>query len=453
MQVVSEGPVKITKATIEAAWRRRRQNCRLILRDKDCRGLALVVNPTVMRWEYAYRPRGTDPVTGRRWPNRTVTLGNPETHSPDDARAEANRMKGQVVAGTDPAEEKKVRAEAERRKRGSTLERLVGEYSRVLPKRPKMRGGGLPSHRYIAEELAQVRLALVDMDAGSIPAIDLTSAMLKRMVDTTPGAACSRFGAISRFMDWCLDRGHISVNPCTQIARSRRPKAPQARSHYLTLPELARLWSAADVFREPVWRDLVRFLIAVPCRRNEATHLDWVNVDLSASEWRQPKHMTKNRDPHRLHLHALTIEVLHARQKATGGKGLVFPAPISGRPVATFADLKAAIVEATKSADGRNGAALDGWTWHDFRRSFATALGEAGIPETVADATLNHRQSATRSGVLGVYQRSSRWPEQVQAMELWGRLLATAINSCPNGANRLTLPTEIGRSVSAAPRS
>ena len=65
-------------------------------------------------------------------------------------------------------------------------------------------------------------------------------------------------------------------------------------------------------------------------------------------------------------------------------------------------------------------AKLTGWTWHDFRRSFATALGEAGISEAVADAVLNHRQSATRGGVLGVYQRASRWPEQVKAMQLWG---------------------------------
>jgi integrase len=59
------------------------------------------------------------------------------------------------------------------------------------------------------------------------------------------------------------------------IARSRRPRAPQARSHYLTLAELARLWRAADGLREPVWRDLARFLIVVPCRRGEAARLEW----------------------------------------------------------------------------------------------------------------------------------------------------------------------------------
>jgi hypothetical protein len=54
-------------------------------------------------------------------------------------------------------------------------------------------------------------------------------------------------------------------------------------------------------------------------------------------------------------------------------------------------------------------------------------LGEAGIPEAVADAVLNHRQAATRGGVLGVCQRSSRWLEQMKAMQMWGDLLSAAL--------------------------
>ena len=53
----------------------------------------------------------------------------------------------------------------------------------------------------------------------------------------------------------------------------------------------------------------------------------------------------------------------------------------------------------------------------------------------MADAVLNHRQSATRGGVLGVYQRASRWPEQAKAMDLWGRLLAGAISGSGTPAN------------------
>jgi hypothetical protein len=85
-------------------------------------------------------------------------------------------------------------------------------------------------------------------------------------------------------------------------------------------------------------------------------------------------------------------------------------------------------------------AGVSGWTWHDFRRSFATALGEAGVSEAVADAVLNHRQSATRGGVLGVYQRAHRWPEQVKAMEAWSAMLAGAIEGREARANVVPLP-------------
>jgi hypothetical protein len=111
-------------------------------------------------------------------------------------------------------------------------------------------------------------------------------------------------------------------------------------------------------------------------------------------------------------------KVAHIMAAGVPRSGLVFPAPLSGKPVNTFSDMHAELVAATKQ-DCEDGAAVDGWVWHDFR-PFATALGEAGIPEAVADAVLNHRQSATRGGVLGVYQRASWWPEQVRAMELWG---------------------------------
>ncbi len=365
-------------------------------------------------------------MTGKRWPNRSVTLGNPSSLSPDNARGETNRIKGRAAAGGDPAAERKAAAEVARRKRGNTLGRLVESYEHALPKRPKMRGAGMPSATYVTEELAQVRLALDEIGAADTPAVDLSESDIRKLLASGGTVARKRFGALSRFLDWCHDERHIRANPCAQIARNRRPKAPQARAHYLTPAELARLWKATERLPEPVWCDLARFLIAVPCRRGEAAHMEWSHVDLTAAEWRQPSHMTKNRDPHRLHLHAVAMDVLRARKAATGGAGLLFPAPRSGKVVDTFSDMKAALSEA---------AGINGWTWHDFRRSFATALGEAGIPETVADAILNHRQSATRGGVLGVYQRASRWPEQVKAMELWGRLLADAIEGRETDAN------------------
>ena len=62
------------------------------------------------------------------------------------------------------------------------------------------------------------------------------------------------------------------------------------------------------------------------------------------------------------------------------------------------------------------------------------------MAEPVVDAVLNHRQAATRGGVLGVYQRAQRWPEQVKAMEAWGAILAAAIEGREPEARVMRLP-------------
>ena len=121
-------------------------------------------------------------------------------------------------------------------------------YERDLPRRTKLRGSGLLSADYVADEVRQVRFVLVEMKAESLPAADLTPTDVRKLLAGTTSAR-ARFGALSRFLDWCQDAGHIQANPCALIARSRRPKAPQARSHYLTPAELARLWHAAERLR------------------------------------------------------------------------------------------------------------------------------------------------------------------------------------------------------------
>ena len=390
-----------------------------------------------MAWSFAYRPRGTDPLTGKRYPNRTVTIGNPASHAPETARTEANRLKGMTAAGADPAVARKEKAEAERRERAVTMGRLVDDYAIAFAKRPKRRGSGLPSAAYVAEDVAQLRMALRDMKIESRPARHLTTADVRRLIDNKTEAqnVRARFAALTKYLDWLVDEGHIDTNPCVTVGRARRPRAPQARATYLRPNDLARLWNAAGDMPEPVWRDLTRFLIAVPCRRTEAAEMRWEHIDLDKGEWCQPGHMTKNGDPHRLFLHSLALDVLRARRAAAKSDGLVFPAPRSGEAVDSFTRLKTRLEKMT---------GLAGWTFHDFRRSFASALGEAGVSETVADAILNHRQAATRGGVLGVYQRSVRWPEQVRAMEHWERLLSAAIEGREAGATVIPMIARAG---------
>jgi integrase len=432
IQIITEKPAKITKTSVEGAWGRRAPATRLIVRDKDTRGLALIVNPTSMAWVFAYRPRGKDPATGKRWPNKTVTLGNPSSLSIDDARHAAAAMKGQAAAGDDPHAARKAKLAKAATERATTTTRLLDDYEKALPKRPKLRGAGLPTPRHVAEEIAHARAAAGTMGVADLAVARIDNTHLRRLLAAEaarPATARARFGAFSRFLDWAQDEGVIKINPCLSVARSRRPKPIAARAHYLTPAELAVMWNAADKL-DSLYRDLVRFLIALPCRRGEAINLDWSHLDLKEAAWSQPGAMTKNGEPHRLHLHPLALAILTARHKdAENPKGgLVFPSPRAKAPVDTFTDIKAELEKES---------GLTGWRWHDFRRSFASVLGEAGLPEPVLDACLNHRQSATRGGVLGVYQRAQRWPEQVAAMKAWGEALRVAIEGKPKRAEKV----------------
>lgn len=433
MKIEREGPVKITRDVISAAWKRRASGCRVVIGDDECRGLALIVNATTMTWSYSYKPRGLDPVTGRRFATRSVTVGNPETHDPKAARAAANALKGQAATGANPAEDRRAAISAAAEQRGRTVDRLVEDYAIALPKRAKLRGSGRVSTDYAARELGRVKAAVADMKASGKTVSEITDKDVRALLRATaaePGAARHRFGALSRFMDWCRDEGLVTVNPCLAIGKDRRPKPIPARQHFLPVADLAALWKAAGEAEglEAVHRDFLRFLVAVPCRRTEAATLDWAHLDLEAGVWTQPGMLTKNGDAHRLHLHALALDLLRARHAAANKPkaGFVFPAPSSGKALTTFSAMKADLLKATDRG---------GWRLHDFRRSFATALGEAGISEAVADAVLNHRQAATRGGVLGVYQRATRWPEQVRAMALWGDMLSAAIQGRPSNAN------------------
>jgi integrase len=176
---------------------------------------------------------------------------------------------------------------------------------------------------YVTYELAQLRSAVTATRIGDKAVGDVAPADVRALLATEagrPSVARHRFGALSRFFDWCHDEGRLAVNPCTLIAKARRPRATTARAHFLAPAEIARLWRAAGETEAiaPVHRDFARFLMAVPCRRGEAARMDWSQLDLDAGVWSQPGKLTKNRDPHRLHLHTLALGILRERHDAAG---------------------------------------------------------------------------------------------------------------------------------------
>ena len=136
--------------------------------------------------------------------------------------------------------------------------------------------------------------------------------------------------------------------------------------------------------------------------------------------------------PHRQSLNRYAREVLRAQQLESADHNLVFPSLRAGNAITSWSKTKRRI-------DAASG--VTNWRWHDLRRTFASHCAERGVSETVADLILSHKQSATRPGVMAVYQRSRRWEERVAAMEVWAGVIEEAIRAA-SGENRAPLSVE-----------
>ncbi len=176
---------------------------------------------------------GVDAGTGKRFASRSISIGCPADHSPDAARVAANVHKGLAKAGGDPAAIRKRKIADDAARRARTVDRLLEAYIKDVPKRMRLRGSGIISDKHAREEISHVSAAVAAMRCRSKSVADVGVSDLRRLLRADPehpNAARHRFGAISRFFDWCQDDGLLQVNPCNMVAKARRPRAPASRA-------------------------------------------------------------------------------------------------------------------------------------------------------------------------------------------------------------------------------
>ncbi len=158
--------------------------------------------------------------------------------------------------------------------------------------------------------------------------------------------------------------------------------------------------------------DLFRFMILVPLRRGEASKLTAEMID--GDRLTLPHMITKNGDPFTIPLPQQALEILTCRP----AEGLLFASRRTGQPVRGWGKMLKKLREVSGAT---------GWSLHDFRRTFTSQLAEATVPSDVTDALLNHRQAATRPGVIGVYNRSKLMGPKTKAMATWGSMVEHAV--------------------------
>jgi integrase len=340
------------------------------------------------------------------------------------ARKEAADVRAKARLGMDAIAEK--RAAAEAAKNAITVAKLAERY--LSDRRPSWRP------RYYLEverHLMKDWRPLSAMVVGAIGRPDVVKVIDKLASEQGRVAADRARAALSGLYTWAIDRGYCSATPVVHI-KSRAGNV--ARERTLSPAELRQVWLATDavdhlgdrIVSEDYSR-IVKLLILTGQRRDEIGALRWPEIfeaDGGNGRIELSGDRTKNRRPHMVILADRAKQVLPAKRNGTdflfGRLGTGF----SGWSKAK-AELDIALV-AMRAKLG-NSEPITAWRLHDLRRTFVTLLGELGFAAPhVVEAIVNH-VSGHKAGVAGTYNKALYLEERHQAMDAWGRYVASTI--------------------------
>ena len=378
----------------------------------DPSGLRLAINARSSSWNYNYRKRGVD-YQGKRHPQRTLRIGDPITMSPQQARLRVEEIKAEVRDGGDPASSMQRNAEKERQREYQLrpLDLWLEDYRiRVL--------GDVSRHK--RDEYAHAKSALTELKIKGMPPADLKSRVLRELAvlhSDRPSTGRHRFGALSRFLDYLVDEDVIERNPARDISRRHKPKASAPRETYYSTDELKLLWNPTNPLRPDYLRFLM-FLIICPLRMTEAAELRGNNIFFDEQELRLSPHETKNNEAFTLPLTGIAVDLIN--EVPTGKDARCFQlSSIEGAPMRSWSFFNKAV---------RRASGVDQFNLHHLRRTFATLMSEhSNFEESVIDAVLNHKRSATRAGVMRSYQHAKNIEKRRQVMHAWESFLLSEV--------------------------
>lgn len=410
---------------------------------------------------------------------RRLRLGTYGDLTPAQARKLAERARGQVAEGRDPAAEHKgaIRAEAdaatERKRRSAadayTLERLIEAWEQLSLAHRR--------DRYRTEAVRALRVGLAGLldrpaQALSVPEVQRAiDGLARRPGAGAPGPAAPPGAGRGEVMarrtrsyghaafSWAVKRGLVPSNPFAAVIVEGRDTQ---RDRVLSDAELAEVWRAVGVLGWP-WAHYFGLLLLTLQRAAETAGLTWAELAPDLAAWQLPAARTKNGRAHEVHLaeparailaELRTFAVANHATAAAAASVAGRPAPpaptlvfttTGATPISGFAHAKLRLDAAIKAArataaveTGQEPAPLVPWRLHDFRRTGVTVLARLGVRVEVADRLLNHTGGAIR-GVAAVYQRHDFLAERRAALDTWAAHVLAVAQGRPAGANVVDL--------------
>jgi integrase len=355
---------------------------------------------------------------GRQGKSRRMSLGRLGDLTPDQARREAERLRGQMLQGVDVAEERK------RKRAQQTALTFTEAAERYLSAEGRGKVSWDETRRLLAHDAIPV--------LGDRPLHGITRSDIAGLIDDVkaraPISARALFAALRPLFRWALERDLIQLNPCDGL---RAPAPPKARDRVLSPAEIAALWHSADRIGYP-FGPLWQMLLLTGQRLNEVAGMRWSELDLDQGIWILPGEIldetgnkirgTKTGAAHEIDLSPQAIDVLSVCPRQSGP--YVF-STTGHAPVSGISKAKARLDRLMAETLGEPPQA---WRNHDIRRSVATHMAEQlDIDEGVIERILNHVQQ----GIKAVYQRQQYRARRREALLAWGAFMARlTANDC-----------------------
>lgn len=342
---------------------------------------------------------------------RRMGLGATSARSVDDARKAAGKLHARVIDGQDPASEK---ADA-KLKAAETFKATAEAY--LEDRRPRLRPATFPNlERHLLGSVAGGMChakSLHQMQLAKIARRDIATVIAAVAKGSGQPSANRVRASLSSFFAWAMEQGLVDTNPVIGTTRHKE----QSRERVLAPDELRAIWAALG---EDRYGDIVKLLMLTGQRLNEIAGLRWPEIrdDMIVL----PGERTKNHRGHLVPLSAAARKII-AEQPRHQGRDLIFGRYAESGTFSAWSSSKAQLDD---RMDAARGDSLPGWVHHDLRRSVATGMADLGVQPHVIEAALNH-VSGHKSGVAGIYNRSTYEREKRQALDLWAEHLTAIV--------------------------
>jgi integrase len=328
-----------------------------------------------------------------------------------EARTKAQAFKAKLRDGADPVADKRKRR-AEAAAQATTQPDTVRSVSQRFITHCQKKNRTVKEQARIMER--EILPAWGDAPLADIQRRDVLK-LLEDKAATSPTMANRLLALVRRFFNWAVEVDLLDDNPAAGV---KAPHKEMTRERVLSDSELKAVWLAADDMGKP-FGSITQLLILTAQRRDEVVSMRWSEISAGERELVIPGARTKNGNENRVPLGNAALSIIDA-QPVIDGSDFVFPS--SRQPTINPAS---GLSRAKRDLDAASG--VDGWRFHDLRRTAASGMARKGVAPHVVEKILNHT-GGTLGGVAGIYNRFGYDAEKRHALEAWAAHVDHVVN-------------------------